>query len=56
MPDQLDRLKAALSDRYAIKRELGRGGIRFQEVILPRVLLEGQKPGMRRRRGIPDSP
>ena len=25
MPDTLDRLKAALADRYAIERELGRG-------------------------------
>jgi hypothetical protein len=25
MTDQLDRLKAALADRYAIERELGRG-------------------------------
>ncbi len=30
MPDlsQLDRLKAALADRYAIERELGAGGER----------------------------
>ena len=27
MPDQLDRLKAALADRYAIERELGAGGM-----------------------------
>jgi tetratricopeptide (TPR) repeat protein len=27
MPDVLDRLKAALSDRYRIERELGRGGM-----------------------------
>lgn len=27
MTDQLDRLKAALSDRYAIERELGSGGM-----------------------------
>jgi hypothetical protein len=26
-PDQLDRLKAALSHRYRIERELGRGGM-----------------------------
>jgi tetratricopeptide (TPR) repeat protein/tRNA A-37 threonylcarbamoyl transferase component Bud32 len=27
MTDQIDRLKSALSDRYAIERELGRGGM-----------------------------
>ena len=27
MTDQLDRLKAALADRYTIERELGRGGM-----------------------------
>jgi len=27
MPDILDRLKAALADRYAIERELGAGGM-----------------------------
>ena len=27
MPDYLDRLKAALRDRYAIERELGQGGM-----------------------------
>ena len=27
MADELDRLKAALADKYAIERELGRGGI-----------------------------
>src|SRR5881628_1159806 len=27
MPDDLDRLKAALSARYALERELGRGGM-----------------------------
>ncbi len=27
MPEQLDRLKAALADRYAIERPLGRGGM-----------------------------
>lgn len=27
MTNQLDRLKAALSDRYIIERELGRGGM-----------------------------
>ncbi len=27
MPDQVDRLKAALVDRYALQRELGRGGM-----------------------------
>ncbi len=27
MPDVFDRLKAALSDRYTIERELGAGGI-----------------------------
>lgn len=27
MPDTLDRLKAALAERYAIQRELGRGGM-----------------------------
>ncbi len=27
MTDQLDRLKAALADRYAIERELGAGGM-----------------------------
>ncbi len=27
MPDLLDRLKAALADRYAIARELGAGGM-----------------------------
>ncbi len=27
MPNQLDRLKAALADRYAIERELGSGGM-----------------------------
>ncbi len=26
-PDQLDRLKAALADRYRIERELGHGGL-----------------------------
>src|SRR5256886_9928081 len=29
MPDDLDRLTAALSARYAIERELGRGGMAF---------------------------
>ncbi|UCF41758.1 MAG: protein kinase, partial [Gemmatimonadota bacterium] len=27
MPDQLDRLKTGLSDRYRIERELGAGGM-----------------------------
>ena len=27
MTDQLDRLKAALADRYAIEREIGSGGM-----------------------------
>ena len=27
MPDALDRLKAALADRYLIEREVGAGGI-----------------------------
>ena len=27
MPDQLDRLKAALADRYEIEREIGAGGM-----------------------------
>ncbi len=27
MSDQLERLKVALADRYAIERKLGRGGI-----------------------------
>ena len=27
MPDLLERLKAALADRYAVERELGRGGM-----------------------------
>ncbi len=27
MSDQLERLKAALADRYAIERELGSGGM-----------------------------
>jgi len=27
VPDQLDRLKAALADRYTIERELGLGGM-----------------------------
>ena len=27
MPDALDRLKAALADRYLIERELGAGGM-----------------------------
>src|SRR5437870_3089119 len=27
MPDAFDRLRAALADRYAIERELGRGGM-----------------------------
>ena len=27
MPDLLDRLKTSLTDRYAIERELGGGGI-----------------------------
>jgi len=27
MPDILDRLKAALADRYTLQRELGRGGM-----------------------------
>ena len=27
MPDLLDRLKTALSDRYAIEREIGAGGM-----------------------------
>ena len=27
MPDVLDRLKTALSDRYAIEREIGAGGM-----------------------------
>ncbi len=27
MTNQLDRLKAALADRYAIERELGAGGM-----------------------------
>ena len=27
MTDQLDRLKAALADRYTIERELGAGGM-----------------------------
>ncbi len=27
MPDQLDRLKTALADRYTIERELGAGGM-----------------------------
>jgi serine/threonine protein kinase len=27
MPDALDRLKAALADRYTLQRELGRGGM-----------------------------
>ncbi|KPJ83277.1 MAG: hypothetical protein AMS18_17635, partial [Gemmatimonas sp. SG8_17] len=27
MPDAVDRLNAALADRYAIERELGRGGM-----------------------------
>jgi serine/threonine-protein kinase len=27
MPDTIDRLKAALADRYTIERELGAGGM-----------------------------
>lgn len=27
MPDALERLKAALADRYVVERELGRGGM-----------------------------
>jgi hypothetical protein len=27
MTDQLDRLKAALADRYTLERELGQGGM-----------------------------
>ena len=27
MTDELDRLKAALADKYGIERELGRGGM-----------------------------
>ena len=27
MPDLLERLKSALGDRYAIEREVGRGGM-----------------------------
>jgi len=27
MPDQFDRLKAALTDRYIIEREIGCGGM-----------------------------
>ena len=27
MSDELDRLKAALADKYVIERELGRGGM-----------------------------
>jgi hypothetical protein len=27
MPEQFDRLKAALQDRYRVERELGRGGM-----------------------------
>ena len=27
MSDELDRLRAALADKYAIERELGRGGM-----------------------------
>jgi serine/threonine protein kinase len=27
MPDLLERLKSALADRYAIEREIGRGGM-----------------------------
>ena len=27
MTEQIDRLKAALSDRYTIEREIGRGGM-----------------------------
>jgi len=27
MPDLLDRLKSALADRYAVRSEIGRGGM-----------------------------
>lgn len=40
MPDVVDRLKAALADRYAIERELGRGGM--ATVYLARDLRHGR--------------
>src|SRR5947199_9093240 len=40
MADQLARLKAALADRYAIERELGRGGM--ATVYLARDLKHGR--------------
>ena len=27
MPDLLERLRSAISDRYAVEREIGRGGM-----------------------------
>jgi serine/threonine protein kinase len=40
MPDTLDRIRAALADRYAIERELGHGGM--ATVYLARDLKHGR--------------
>ena len=52
MPDDLDRLKAALSARYALERELGRGGM--ATVYLARDLKHDRRS--RSRCGAPSSP
>jgi len=40
MTDSLDRLRAALADRYAVERELGRGGAAF---VYPSVALRDNR-------------
>jgi hypothetical protein len=39
MPDLLERLSAALGDRYAIQSEVGRGGIDLPPRVLPQIKL-----------------
>ena len=47
MTDQLNRLKAALADRYAIERELGSGGM--ATVYLAHALPSAEAPVRHRR-------
>ncbi len=44
MPDTFERLKAALADRYAIERKLGRGGM-----VTVCLVRDAQHSPMRRR-------